>query len=116
MAVTLAPHSTRAPRAANRPRASAATSASRPGRISGIISKIVTRAPRLEKRVANSTPMTPPPISTALAGKEVSSSASSLVSAPSAPGMGGRAGAEPGARMNRSAVTIRPATSISCAP
>ncbi|MNV65047.1 hypothetical protein D3C71_1577170 [compost metagenome] len=71
---------------------------------SGSISTIVTLQPKLLYTLANSQPITPPPIMQRLAGTAGSESASSLVmtSSSSAPGIGTMDGSEPVAIMARS--------------
>ncbi|MNH40384.1 hypothetical protein D3C79_1017030 [compost metagenome] len=64
---------------------------------SGSISTIVTRQPRLLYTLANSQPITPPPMMHKLSGTSGSANASSLDITPSrsAPGIGTRVGSEP---------------------
>ena len=91
-------------------------SASTPGSMLGIISITVTGFPREANNVANSMPITPPPIITKLSGSSVIESTSSEVMtfSPSMPGIGGRAGALPVARISLSNVIFSPSTSRVC--
>ena len=85
-----------------------------PGMTNGIISTTVTFLPSVANSVANSIPMTPPPMMTKLSGSSVIARTSSLVTTflPSRPGIGGREGVEPIARMILSATIVLPSTSM----
>ena len=78
-----------------------AMSRSKPGSTSRINSTTVTFAPNVLNTVANSKPITPPPIMARLSGRVVSESNSVEVTTPSrsAPGIGKGRGREPVAMM-----------------
>lgn len=81
-------------------RAREAMSVSMNGRISGSNSTTSTREPSAAKREANSTPMTPPPMTTRRSGMwSIASSPVESTTRPSAPGIGGMTGSEPVAMM-----------------
>ena len=95
------------PRFLNARTTTLATSVSRPGRILGSPSRIVTFEPRSAKVDANSQPMAPPPITTMRDGMRSSISTSSevMIGPPtSKPGI--RRGAEPAARMTKRACSV----------
>ena len=85
----------------------AAMSSSMKGRISRVISMTVTSEPRVEYKDANSTPMTPPPMTArrlGTSGRERMPVESTTTGLSFTPGIGGTAGTEPVAMMTCSAV------------
>ena len=89
------------------------------GRISGSISTTSTWLPNAANRDANSTPITPPPITTSRCGTALTASrpVESTTSGLSfAPGIGGITGTEPVAMITWSAVLWTPSTSTAPGP
>ena len=94
-------------------RSCAATSSSAKGTISGSISMTVTCVPSMEYSEANSTPMTPPPITarrSGISGNERAPVESMTNGLSLAPGMGGITGTDPVARITWVAVWVVPST------
>ena len=88
-------------------RSMGASSASMNGTISGSISTTVTSEPSVANRLANSSPITPPPITARRGGMDSTASMpveSTTCGLSLAPGMGGMTGTEPVARMTWSPV------------
>jgi hypothetical protein len=92
------------------------TSSSTPGRILGRPSRIVTLVPRSAIIEANSQPMAPPPITTAVGGSlgrsSISSDVTTMVPSTSKPGI--VRGTEPAARITASAVSsvVEPSAAV----
>ena len=93
---------------------SAAISLSTPGTSPGSISRIMTSAPRAIRNWANSTPMTPPPMTTTLRGRVFMARTwlESMTPGPSIPSMGIRPGTEPVAIRTASPWTFSPVSLI----
>ena len=115
MPFTEAPVTTSIPDMIVRFSRSDATSRSTPGTRPGVISRMVTRVPMAARNWANSTPMTPPPITTTLAGRDVRlrTCFESSTSGPSIPSTGIEPGFEPVAMSIASARIFTP-VSLTC--